>query len=344
MIRFLLIFSLLGSSVYAQIGGRHAYDFLNLSPAARTAALGGVNISTYDHDPNLAWFNPALANDSMHQNVTFSIVNYLSDITYGYTGYARSFEGVGDFHAGIQYVNYGKMIQADEYGTQLGTFSANDIALVVGGSRKVDLFRGGVNMKLINSSIQGYQSHWAMAFDIGGAYISEKGFFTAGMVFKNIGFNLSRRNLPDGVTASLPFQMQMGISHKLEHMPLRFSVTATNLQNPNLIYSDPDAEPQFDLSGELIEEKKPVMDNIFRHFIFGGEFLLSKSFNVRAGYNHLRRQELRSSNRAGLSGFSFGAGIKVSRIRIDYGVSVFHAIGSSHHFSVATDLGSWKKK
>jgi len=117
-----------------------------------------------------------------------------------------------------------------------------------------------------------------------------------------------------------------------------------NVETPRLIYFDKDAPPEYDLSGALIEKKFPVADNIFRHFVFGGEFLISKGFNLRAGYNHMRRQELRSSNRGGIAGFSFGLGLKIKMFRLDYALSSFHAVGPTHHFMVSTGIGSFKKK
>lgn len=341
---FLSLLLVLPLFLSAQIGGRHVYSFLNLTPAARTASLGGINISTYDHDANFAYQNPALLNDSMHQQASFSIANYLAGITYGYASYAHTFDGIATFHSGVQYLSYGKMIEADVFGNQTGTFSASDIAWVVGGGIKKDLFSFGANLKIINSNIAGYRSHWGLGMDLGGAYISEKGNFTAGMTFRNIGFSLSKWNLAEGENATLPFEMSIGVSHRLEHMPLRFSVTATNLQTPNLIYYDKDAPPEIDLSGEPIITKFPFFDNLFRHFVFGTEFLISKGFNLRAGYNHMRRQELRSANRAGISGFSFGAGIKIKMFRLDYGLASFHAVGPTHQFMVATNIGSFKKK
>jgi hypothetical protein len=334
----------LPATVFAQIGGRHVFNFLNLTPAARVASLGGANVSTRDYDANFAYLNPALTNDSMSKQISFSIVNYLADITYGYTSYAHSIKNVADFHAGIQYVSYGKMIEADEYGNQLGEFGATDIAIVVGAARKFNMFRGGVNLKFINSSISGYQSNSALAMDLGGLYESDNGLFSAGMVFKNIGFNLGKFNVAEGENTPLPFESQIGVSARLRHLPLRFSLTATNLQNPNLIYQDPNPEPQFDLSGNPIVPKKQTGDKIFRHFVFGGEFLLSKGLNLRMGYNHLIRQELRNVNRGGLSGFSFGAGVRVAKFRLDYGLCSFHAVGTTHNFSISTNIGGFKKK
>ena len=328
----------------AQIGDAMYIAFLNLTPAPRAASLGGTNISTFDHDVNFAYQNPALANDSMHQQASFSIANYLADITYGYASYAHHFDGIATFHTGVQYLSYGKMIEADVFGNQLGNFSASDLAWVVGGAIQKNLFRFGANLKVINSNISGFRSHWGLGMDLGGAYISEKGNFTAGMAFRNIGFSLTRFNVAEEVNTGLPFEMSIGISHRLEHMPLRFSVTATNLQTPNLIFYDKDAPPEIDLSGEPIETSFPFFDNLFRHFVFGTEFLISKGFNIRAGYNHMRRQELRSANRAGISGFSFGAGIKIKMFRLDYGLASFHAVGPTHQFMVATNIGSFKKK
>lgn len=325
----------------AQIGGRNVYDFVNLTPAPRAAALGGYNITTYDHDANFAYQNPALVNDSAHGQVGMSFVNFLGGINYGYASYAHSVPDIADFHAGVQYVSYGEMIEADVLGNQLGTFRAGDVALVVGASRMVDRFRVGANIKFINSSISGFQSNSALAMDLGGLYVSENGLFTAGLTFNHLGFNLNSWNT--SAPTNLPFDLRLGISQRLAHMPLRFSVTIHNINRPRLIFYDPNAPVEFDLSGEPIENNFPFFDNLFRHFIFGTEFLISKGFNLRAGYNHMRRQELRSANRAGLSGFSFGAGIKISHFRLDYSLASYHAVGATHFFGIGTNIGDWKK-
>ncbi|MCB0846082.1 MAG: hypothetical protein KDE26_22680, partial [Bacteroidetes bacterium] len=101
---FILAFLISAGSVSAQIGGRHIYDFLNLTPSARLVSLGGVNVSTFDDDLNFGVQNPALVNDSMHKQVSLSFSNYLAGINYGYAGYSHTFEGIGSFHSGIQYV------------------------------------------------------------------------------------------------------------------------------------------------------------------------------------------------------------------------------------------------
>lgn len=336
----LILFPVL--SGYAQIGGQHAYDFLNLTPPARIAALGGVNISTMDNDVTLAWQNPALLNDSMHQHLSLSAVNYFADIVFGYAAYSHTFENVGSFHTGIQYVGYGEFKEADEYGNITGTFGANDLAWTIGFARNIGRFRYGTNLKLINSNIAGFNS-FAMAVDLGGSYRSADQLFSAGVVMKNLGLQLSKYT-PTGEREPLPFEIQAGVSYKLKYMPMRFSATVTNLEHPKLVYVDPNPEPVFDLSGELIEPKKQIADKIFRHFVFGTEFLLGKNIRLRAAYNHMRRQELRSEGRSGLSGISFGLGVRVYRFYFDFGYVNYHAIGGATHFSLASNIGSWKKK
>ena len=49
----------------AQIGGKYAYQFLNLTTSPRMAALGGKNITNFDYDPTQALVNPAAINPSM---------------------------------------------------------------------------------------------------------------------------------------------------------------------------------------------------------------------------------------------------------------------------------------
>ncbi len=341
---FIGCLSLLLVPATAQIGGRHVYDFLNLAPSARHAAIGGINVSTWDDDPSFAAQNPALLNDSMHQKLALSFVNYLADIGYGYAGYSHTREGIGSFHGAIQYVSYGNMQSADEYGNITGEFSARDLAVTVGYSRTLDrleqgTLRYGVNLKVISSSLAPGFGSVGIATDLGAAYRSPEKLFSAGLVMKNLGVQLSSY-VPGAAREPLPFEIVAGVSNKLRYMPLRFSLTFIQLEHPNLVYIDPNAPIEFDLSGNPIEPPNQMADRIFRHVVFGGEFLLGRSLRLRAGYNHLRRQELRANNRAGMTGFSLGAGIRLRRFAIDYGFSSYglNSVFNTHQFSVRMNL------
>ena len=71
-----IIFIVLACSFFAngqaQIGGQHAFQFLDLDFTARSAALGGDFIAAKDNDINLAVANPAMISDKMHQNVALN--------------------------------------------------------------------------------------------------------------------------------------------------------------------------------------------------------------------------------------------------------------------------------
>jgi hypothetical protein len=49
-------------------------------------------------------------------------------------------------------------------------------------------------------------------------------------------------------------------------------------------------------------------------------------------------------DRPGLSGFSFGIGIQLKKVKIDYGILVMSAAGSNHYLGISTNFDNWKKK
>jgi len=326
----------------AQIGGQHVYDFLRLTPSARIASLGNVNISTYDRDVNLAWANPALANDSMHKNLSFTAVNYLADIFFGYVGYAHHLNKVGNFHAGLQYVNYGKQTQTDDLGTTIGNIQSNELALGFGLSRDFDKFHFGTNAKFLYSNLAGYSSV-GMLLDFGGAWHHPEKNVTIAATLKNVGlqFNSYTKN---GSRESIPFEIQAGVSHKLKYLPLRISATLIHLESPKMIYKDPNKKQEFDLAGNPIKEKNTTVDNLFRHLVIGAEFIFTKNFHVRLGYNHQRRQELKATGtNFRLTGFSFGVGLRIYKFYLDYGFGNYFVQNHVHQFTIATDLSKFTK-
>lgn len=335
---YLLLLSL-PAALSAQIGGRAVYDFLRLAPAARIAAMGGVNVSIMDDDPNFAAQNPALANDSMHKQATLSLSNYLAGIGYGYAGYSMTPGAIGSLHAGVQYVSYGEMQGADAFGNLTERFRAGETAFIVGMSRGWKGFRYGANLKLISSTLGNGYASWGMAADAGAAYRSPSQLFSAGFVLKNMGMQFTPY-VPGLPRQNLPFELQTGITVKPKYMPIRFSLSSTNLEHPQLIYRDPNRPVETDLNGNVIEPKNPWLDNLVRHVVFGGELLIGNALRVRGGYNHLLRQELRSFNRAGMSGFSLGFGLRVSRFAFDYAFNSYgaDAVFNTHLYSIRMNL------
>ena len=351
MFRFTVFASILAFLSYSipvkgQLGGNSTYAFVNLTHSARVASMGGKIINIPDDDLNLSFHNPSSLSEGMSNNLVLNYVNYFADINFGYVSYARHFDGIGTFAGGLNYINYGKFIAADRIGNITGEFRAAEYSFNMIYSRALDsLFRIGVNLKPVYSVLETYQSFGLLA-DIGVTYTSRDKLFSAGLVFRNAGFQVKPYH--EGHREPVPFEILLGISQKLRHAPFRFSLVAHNLQKPDLRYADPSrTSGDFDpITGEPIPENKweKLGDNIMRHFIFGVEFTPLQNFYLRAGYNYQRRQELKISTRTAMVGFSWGFGIRISKFHLSYGRASYHLAGASNHFSLATDLSSFSRK
>lgn len=342
-----LILILFFQEVFAQIGGENVFTFTTLPHTARVTALGSNAITIMDDDVALAYQNPAVLNSSMHNNLSFNHSFYLADINHGYFGYGHHIDKLNTtFHTGVQYVSYGDFQATDPTGTVSGTFSASEYAFTLGAGRQYnERLSFGVNAKMLSSQFESYNS-LGIAADAGVFYNDTAKRVTATLLFRNIGTQLTTYQ-PDNFE-SLPFDMQIGISKRLKHLPLRFSVIIHNLHRWNIRYDDPNIDEPVFVFGEEPEEpeeKSYFVDNLARHFIFNGEFLLGKkqNFRMRVGYNHLRRGELTVPNTISLAGFSFGLGLKVNRFRIDYGRGIYHLGGGANHVTISTNLSEFRK-
>ncbi len=345
-VNIILVFLILPLFINAQTGGKGVFDFLNLTSSARVASLGGKNISIYDDDLNLALQNPALLNSTMNDKIILNYVNYFAGINYGYTGYSFEHKRFGTVSVGLQYMNYGNFIAADETGIITGEFSASDYALNLIWSK--DLFKnikGGVNIKPIYSHLEAYSS-FGIAADIGITYYKIEEEFAASLVIKNIGTQI--KSYYKGHYETIPFDIQLGVSKKLAHAPFRVNLTAHHLNKWDLRYDVPEkvtlisfADETDTNSGEVLTN---ILDNSLRHLIIGVELIPLKSFYASLGYNHQRRQEMKIYDKGGMSGFSWGFGVKLKKYGISFGKATYHLAGASNHFSVYADLSKMGKK
>ncbi len=329
--------------VKGQLGGNSTYAFLNLTHSARVASLGGKSVGIPDDDLNLSFHNPSSLHEGMSNHLVMNYVNYFSDINFGYVSYARHYEGIGSFAAGLNYINYGKFTAADAVGNITGEFQAAEYSLNLIWSRSLDsLFRIGVNLKPVYSVLESYTSFGLLA-DIGITYTNRDQLFSAGFVLRNAGFQIKPYH--EGHREPVPFEVLVGLSQKLRHAPFRFSLVAHNLQKLDLTYKDPSSSPgDFDpITGEPLPENKweKFGDNLMRHLIFGIEFIPLDNFYLRAGYNYQRRQELKISNKVAMVGFSWGFGLRISKFHLSYGRASYHLAGASNHFSISTDISSF---
>ena len=331
----------LGPAAAQQLGGRAVFPFLDLPPSAHLAALGGMNPSTRTDDPSMLYGNPALLNADMDGRLALSYVAYVADIKQSTAAYVFNTQKFGRVGVGITYLNYGSFESYDAAGNSLGTFGVNEYTVGLSDAYTKGKFTFGATAKLAVSSIAGSRSLAGVA-DAGVVYKHPTADFTAGLVVKNAGYQFV--TYPGTDRGHLPLDVQLGATVKPEHMPVRFSLTAHHLQQWDIQYLDPNARGTVDASGI---EKKPTRsfgDNLARHFTASAALVLGQGLQLRVGYNHLQRRELRLDNTSGSAGLSFGAMIKISTFQLDYTHATLQAAGSSEYITVSRSLDSLFKK
>ena len=290
---------------------QNTYEFLRIDMSARAAALGGTFVSNHD-DPNVIFYNPAGINLLTDNPISFSFVKHLLDINLASLSYSTEFEDIGRFGAAVKYINYGSFTEADEFGNRLGEFGAGEVAFILGYANNLDEnFSYGANVKFIYSKIADRNSN-GIGFDFGLNYLLPEEDLAVGFAALNVGTQLTSYY---ETKEQFPIDIVVGVSKKLEHIPLRLSLDFHKLN------ADRDDFAQR-----------------FKSFTVGAEFTLSKVLRLRFGYDNERRTDLKIGSSAGIAGLNAGLGAIISDYNFDYGFSSLGAIGALHRVTVSTTL------
>ena len=335
--RKVLFFSFLLNylSMNAQVGGEEVYQFLNLSTSARQVALGGDVLTIID-DVNQPIWNPSVISANIDNKLSVNYTSYLAGINIGSLSYAKTISRrFGTIHGNIKYLDYGTLIGADEQGNETGDFKANDIAISIGYAINIpwtNLYFGS-NVKIINSNISNFSST-GISTDLAILYHNPYQPFIITLVARNIGTQIQTFN---GEQERLPFRLALGGSYKLDHVPLKWYVTLDNLQQWNLSVPNP-SDQTTDLEGNVSQEEVGFIGNALRHVVIGAELFPESAINLRIGYNFRRAAELKLQNARTFSGISFGFGLKMNKIKLNYAYSRFHSAVNASTFSLLIDL------
>lgn len=329
------LFSLAPVWASAQLGGQRAFEFLNLPGSSRLAALGGTNITSGWDDPGMLQANPALLSSSWDKQFTLNRLGYFADIGQTSLVYARLLKS-GVWAAGFSYLDYGDIQSFDDEGFLNGEFSINEYAFTVSHSRSFGPFQAGSTVRLAVSDLASFKAS-ALLFDFGGVFKHPEKDFTVGMLIKNLGAVLS--DYTEENNSQLPLDIQLGVSYKPEFMPFRFSVTAKNLARGDVVFFDPAGNS---LVGQT--DEPGFSEEVFRRLVFGSELIFSPNFQLRFGYNHLLRQELRLQNASGGAGFSFGFMLRIKRVEFSYARALYHTAGGSNTIQLGIDTSGLIKR
>lgn len=310
--------------------GSSAYSFLEVPSSSHAFALGGTNITVIDDDINLVEQNPALLGPEIDMQVGFNYMHYLGSSNFAGVRFGMAAGDRGAWSAAVQYLGYGSMTQTEVDGTVSGTFSPQDIAFSgMYAHDFTDRLRGGINVKLVYSSYEQYTA-FAIATDLGINYYDEERDMSLSLVLKNMGGQVKRF---DQDYDRLPFDIQLGWMQRLGSSPFQLSVTAWHLNKWKLPYYGLE-----DDGTEVRILKDSFMSNLFRHLVFGLQYVPSDRFYIGIGYNYKTRTDMSTYNRNFLSGFSAGFGLKVKSFAIGVSYAQPHKAGSSVMLNLSTNL------
>lgn len=321
------------------LGGSSVFNFLKLSSTPQLTALGGVNISQTSNDIGLAFNNPALLKPEMHTQMNAVFNDFYGGIKLYHLSLGYHNKKLNtNFSWGLNYFSYGNVQETDAAGNVLGKFRPTDWVMQVSASRSyLQKWNYGGTLKFISSNYGQYRSN-GVAMDVGILFYDSSKLFSVSALVKNLGFQLKKYN---GSSADdLPFDLQIGITKKLEHAPFSFSLTVQRAHQFDIRYDDTtfNNENGFE-SGST---KKFSFGKLISHFVLASTIYLGGRVEVQAGYNFLRRKELNIGNAGnGLNGFSMGVGAKFGKLQIRYARTYYQSNSTFNQLGINMQLNQY---
>ncbi|MFN2457544.1 MAG: type IX secretion system protein PorQ [Chitinophagaceae bacterium] len=316
------------------IGGNATYHFLKLPGAPLLSASGGVNISYQAKDAALAANNPALLNEDYHSQLALNFNNFFSGIkAYQLAGayYHQKINTI--FGSSIFFIDYGNIPQTDAAGNINGSFRPTDYVMQLSAAKRyLQKWSYGATVKFIQSNYQQYNSS-AMAMDVAVLYTDSANNITGSVAAKNMGFQIKTYSASE----DLPFDLQIGVTKKLNKAPFAFSFTAQQMHRFNISYNDTSFNNENNLASG-----SPFFNKLMLHFVFATHVFIGSNLEVTAGYNYLRRAELNlGSSGNGLNGFSAGLRAKFKKLQFQYARAYFQRNTAYNQFGLSILLNQF---
>jgi len=283
--------------------GSSAFPFLKIDASARAVSMGGA-FTGLANDESALYYNPAGIAQFDGKRFIASYHNYFIDMQSGFLGFIKPLSP-DKWYLGlhISYLNYGKFIETDNTGNELGDFSGSD--LVLAGSiafKHGYAWKFGATSKLIYEKIHDF-SATGVAFDVGAKYSSNREYYSAGIMVQNLGFQFS--GLGDEKD-KLPLTVRGGGSAKLKGLPLT-------------------------LSSDII---MPIDNDIA--FAIGGECSALKPLYIRAGWNTFGSNYQAANSSDKWAGLGIGVGFDFKeKMHLAYAFTPGAELGDSHRITLS---------
>jgi len=283
------------TQVYAGDEGTAGAVILSQNPGARASGMGGAYAAA-QNDVSCIYYNPAGLATLRGGQSTFAYQTGIADDSFGVVNFGFP-NAKGAFAGSFIYYNAGNIELIDISGNSKTVKAQQDYLASLSYGRKLfGDFSVGLSGKVLQSTLVEDFSATAFCADFGGLY--SRNNFSLGAAAQNIGSGLKY----DGETDPLPQNIRAGVSYRANNL-----IMGLDIVKPN--------------DGDM---KKNL----------GMEFLLGKSFALRAGYK----------SGYDLSSLTFGFGIKLKKINIDYAMAPMDEMDTVQRVSLVAHFGEERKE
>ena len=383
---YLLMFNVTAQVDYSELTGglntiTTAVPFLLISPDSKAGAMGDVGVATTPDANSIHW-NPAkLAFVQDDMGFSMSYVPWLRalvpDINLSYLSGYRKLSDKETIAIELRYFSLGDITFTDKYGTTLGQFNPNELALGTAYSRKLsDNFSLAIAGRYIYSDLSAGQAAGdietvagqSIAADISGYYskliriAGEDLDLAIGCNLSNIGSKISYTKT--AVKDFIPINLRLGTAIGTEFddynkMSVAFDLNKLLVPTPPL-YVDVDGDGNKEIVAGMDPEVS-VVTGIFQSFwdapggskeefreinySIGTEYWYANQFAIRAGYF------FEDDTKGGRKFFTFGSGVKYNVFALDFSylINASRAINGNNplantmRFTLVFDFGAMEE-
>ncbi len=380
---YLLMFNVLAQVDYSELTGglntiTTAVPFLLISPDSKAGAMGDVGVATTPDANSIHW-NPAkLAFVKDDMGFSMSYVPWLRalvpDINLSYLSGYRKLSDKETVAIELRYFSLGEITFTDKYGTTLGQFNPNELALGTAYSRKLsDNFSLAIAGRYIYSDLSAGQdavdtetvAGQSIAADIAGYYskairiAGEDVDLAIGCNLSNIGSKISYTKT--AVEDFIPINLRLGTAIGSEFddynkMSIAFDLNKLLVPTPPL-YVDVDGDGNKEIVAGMDPEVS-VVTGIFQSFwdapggskeefreinySIGTEYWYANQFAIRAGYF------FEHNTKGGRKFFTFGSGVKYNVFALDFSylinasraITGTNPLANTMRFTLVFDFGT----
>lgn len=338
--------------------------FLNISPDARSGAMGNVGVATSPDAFSTFWNSAKLPFSTSNGQIGLTYTPWLGDITndvYLLTlgSYYKPDENSA-LSLGVRYFNLGNIQLTDEKGNNLNTTNPKELGIQLGYSRKIsEKFGVGLTGKYIYSNLgvgdqeTTYKSGNAFAADIAAYYngLDETGAgFTGGLALSNLGTKISYSTDANS-KMFIPANLGIGGAYHAvidEDSKINFALDINHLlipKAPSQGNSENDDQYNQDLADYYSTSVPAGWGKSFSNSAwgasFGAEYAYDNMFFLRAGYH------AESQNQGDMKYFTAGVGVKYNVLDFNFAYLAPSGSGINRNplsntmrFSLVFDLGS----